>query len=141
MDAVRFVVICLLAALTVSCSDSPTTASSSAPYSQLDILVGNGAEAATGKNLTVQYKGWVYDGSQPDGKGLLFDNSAPDSPFTFVLGSQSVIAGWDQGLVGMKVGGIRRLVIPPSLGYGNIRNFSIPPYSTLVFEVELVGVE
>jgi len=141
---VRPVLICLtfFAALcAASCSDSPTTASSSAPYSQVDLLAGTGAEAATGNTLTVNYTGWLYDGSKPDNKGLQFDTSIGKDAFVFILGTQSVIAGWDRGLVGMKVGGIRRLVIPPSLGYGDIRNHSIPPYSTMVFEIELLNVQ
>jgi FKBP-type peptidyl-prolyl cis-trans isomerase FkpA len=140
-DPVRSLVICLLAVLAVSCSDAPTAATSAAPYSQLDMLVGNGAEAVNGQILVVNYTGWIYDGAQPDGKGLQFQSSIGGDPFKFVLGTQSVIAGWDRGILGMKVGGRRRLVIPPSLGYGNIRNFSIPPNATLVFEVDLVGIE
>ena len=127
--------------ISVSCSNSPTNPSSSAPYSQVDLLVGTGDEAASGKTLTVNYTGWLYDPSKPDTKGLMFDTSAGRDPFQFILGTQSVIQGWDQGLVGLKVGGIRRLVVPPSLGYGNIRNYSIPAYSTLVFDVELVAVQ
>jgi len=142
---VRSALLCLLAALCAaaftSCSNTPTTPSSSAPYSQVDLLTGTGTVAATGNTLTVNYTGWLYDPTKPDNKGLQFDTSAGRDPFQFVLGTQSVIAGWDRGLVGMKVGGIRRLVIPPSLGYGDIRNNSIPPYSTLVFEVELTAVQ
>jgi FKBP-type peptidyl-prolyl cis-trans isomerase FkpA len=139
---VRSVLICLAAALLVaSCSDSPTRPTAAAPYSQLDLLVGTGTEAAVGNTLHVDYTGWLYDPSQPDNKGLQFDTSAGREPLELVLGAQQVIAGFDQGLVGMKVGGKRRLVIPPSLGYGSIRNHSIPGYSTLVFEVELVSVE
>lgn len=123
-----------------SCSESPNSPSSTAPYSQVDLLVGTGDTAATGSVITVNYTGWLYDASKPDNKGLQFDSSAGRDPFLFALGAGAVIEGWDRGIVGMKVGGIRRLVIPPSLGYGSIRNFSIPPYSTLVFEVELVGV-
>ena len=103
--------------------------------------MGTGTEAAAGKTLTVNYTGWLFDPSKPDSKGLQFDTSAGGNPFKFILGTQSVIAGWDRGLVGMKVGGIRRLVIPPSLGYGDIRNHSIPQYSTLVFDIELIAVE
>ena len=123
-----------------SCTQSVTSPSSSAPYSQVDLLVGNGATAAGGNVITVNYTGWIYDGSKPDNKGLEFDTSIGKNPFVFTLGTASVIQGWDKGLVGMKVGGIRRLVIPPSLGYGGVRNYSIPPYSTLVFEVELVDI-
>ena len=137
----RSVVIIVLAALCVaSCSNTPTTPSSSAPYSQVDLLAGTGTEAASGNVLTVNYTGWLFDPGKPDNKGLQFDSSVGGTPFKFILGTQAVIAGWDKGLVGMKVGGIRRLVIPPSLGYGNIRNSAIPAYSTLVFEIELLDV-
>jgi FKBP-type peptidyl-prolyl cis-trans isomerase FkpA len=124
-----------------SCSDSLTTPSSSAPYSQVDLLAGTGTEAAVGNTLTVNYTGWLYDPTKPDNKGLQFDSSIGRDPFLFILGTQSVILGWDRGLVGMKIGGIRRLVVPPSLGYGNVRNQSIPPYSTMVFEIELLDVQ
>jgi len=124
-----------------ACTNSPNAPSSSAPYSQVDLLLGQGAEAASGNTLTVNYTGWLYDPSKPDTKGLQFDSSIGGDPFQFVLGTQSVIEGWDKGLVGMKVGGIRRLVVPPSLGYGDVRNHSIPPYSTLVFDIELVAVQ
>jgi FKBP-type peptidyl-prolyl cis-trans isomerase FkpA len=124
----------------VSCSQSPNAPTSTAPYSQVDLLLGSGTEAASGNVVTVQYSGWLYDAAKPDGKGLLFDTTVGTDPFVFTLGTGSVIEGWDQGLTGMKVGGIRRLVVPPSLGYGTIRNSTIPPYATLVFEIELVGV-
>ena len=128
---------CLTAA---SCSQSPNSPTSTAPFSQVDLLAGTGTAAASGNTLTVSYTGWLYDPAKPDNKGLQFDTSVGKQPFVFILGSNSVIAGWDQGLVGMKVGGIRRLVVPPSLAYGDVRNFSIPPYSTLVFEIELLDV-
>lgn len=123
-----------------SCSQSPNSPTSTAPFSQVDLLAGTGTAAASGNALTVNYTGWLYDPSKPDNKGLVFDTSVGKTPFVFVLGSSSVITGWDQGLVGMKVGGIRRLVVPPSLAYGDVRNYSIPPYSTLVFEIELLAV-
>jgi FKBP-type peptidyl-prolyl cis-trans isomerase FkpA len=121
---------------------TPTGPSSTAPFTQVDLRVGTGTEAAPGNLLTVNYTGWLYDPTKTDLKGLQFDTSANSTtPFTFPLGVQQVIQGWDQGLVGMKVGGIRKLVIPPSLGYGGVRNHSIPPYTTLVFEIELVDVQ
>jgi FKBP-type peptidyl-prolyl cis-trans isomerase FkpA len=123
------------------CDTASTGPSSTAPFSQVDLRLGDGAEAVTGKTLTVQYTGWIYDPARSDSKGLQFDTSAGSTGFPFTLGTQQVIAGWDQGLVGMKVGGIRKLVIPPSLGYGNVRNHSIPPSSTLVFEIELLEVK
>jgi len=112
------------------------------PYSQTDLKVGDGATAANTNALAVHYIGWLYDSTQPDNKGAQFDaNLAPADPFGFALGQGSVIKGWDQGIVGMQVGGIRRLVIPPSLAYGNTRKGAIPPNSSLIFEVELVSVD
>jgi FKBP-type peptidyl-prolyl cis-trans isomerase FkpA len=139
---VRSVLIGLVAVLcAASCSDTPTAPEAFAPYSQLDMLVGTGTEAATGNTLTVNYTGWLFDPTKLDNKGLQFQTSRGGEPLKFLLGAQEVIAGFDQGIVGMKVGGLRRLVIPPSLAYGQFRNNSIPQYSTLVFEVELLTVE
>lgn len=122
-----------------ACDDAPTSPSS-APFSQLDIRLGTGAEAVAGKNLSVNYTGWLYDGTKADLKGLQFDSSIGLEPLVFTLGTGSVIEGFDRGAAGMKVGGIRRIVIPPSLGYGPSRNNSIPAGATLVFEVELINV-
>ena len=92
--------------------------------------------------LGVQYTGWLFDPSKADQKGLVFDTSIGSTdPFSFTLGAGQVISGWDQGLVGMKVGGLRRLVVPPSLAYGTSRNNSIPPNATLVFDIELVSLQ
>jgi FKBP-type peptidyl-prolyl cis-trans isomerase FkpA len=127
--------------LVAGCNTGTTGPSSTAPFSQVDLRVGTGTEVALGNTLTVNYTGWLYDPAKTDLKGLQFDTSANSTtPFTFILGAQQVIQGWDQGIAGMKVGGIRKLVIPPSLGYGGVRNHSIPPYATLVFEIELVDV-
>ena len=93
-----------------------------------------------GAAITVEYTGWIYDSSRPDQKGAQIDSSAGRGPFSFTLGAGQVIAGWDQGIVGMRVGGLRRLVIPPTLGYGPSRFGSIPPNATLLFEVELVSI-
>jgi FKBP-type peptidyl-prolyl cis-trans isomerase FkpA len=90
--------------------------------------------------LTVNYTGWLYSVAQPDNKGAQFDSSVGGTPFSFTLGQGSVIAGWDRGLVGMRVGGLRRLVVPPSLGYGDFRNGPIPANATMVFDIELVEV-
>jgi FKBP-type peptidyl-prolyl cis-trans isomerase FkpA len=123
------------------CDPSPAGPSGSAPFSQTDLRVGSGAEAASGKILTVQYSGWFFDASQTDSKGLQFDSSTGREPFVFTLGAGQVIRGWDQGLVGMRVGGLRRLIIPPSLAYGEARTGPIPPNATLLFEIELTAVE
>jgi FKBP-type peptidyl-prolyl cis-trans isomerase len=100
-----------------------------------DLVVGQGAEAVSGKSVSVHYTGWLTNGSK-------FDSSVDrNEPFEFRLGAGQVIKGWDQGVVGMRVGGKRKLTIPPEMGYG-ARGFpgAIPPNSTLVFEVELLGV-
>ena len=119
-------------------SDTPTspTTTSSAPYSQTDLVVGTGAEAALTSRVTVSYTGWLYDTSKPDGKGTQFDAS-PSATFALT----GVIAGWQRGVPGMKVGGQRRLIIPPELAYGSSGNGTIPPNATLVFDIGLLGVQ
>lgn len=99
-----------------------------------ELVKGKGPEAVRGKTVEVHYTGWLTDGSQ-------FDSSTGGPPFSFRLGAGEVIEGWDRGVAGMKVGGKRKLTIPPELGYG-ARGAppDIPPGATLVFEVELVGV-
>lgn len=141
--ASRIVTAAACAALVAGCGGTTTTGpSSSAPFSQVDLRLGTGTEAVAGKVLTVNYTGWLYDPTKADLKGLQFDTSANSTtPFAFTLGVQQVIDGWDQGLVGLKVGGIRKLVIPSALAYGSLRRNSIPPFSTLVFEVELLDVQ
>jgi FK506-binding nuclear protein len=100
-----------------------------------DIIVGKGATAKNGDCLTVKYFGTLAS------NGMMFDeNFTKTTGFKFQLGAGQVIPGWDQGLVGMKVGGERRLVIPPSLGYGNKANGSIPANSTLIFFVRLMAI-
>jgi FKBP-type peptidyl-prolyl cis-trans isomerase FkpA len=100
-----------------------------------DLVVGNGAAAAAGQQVKVHYTGWLTDGKK-------FDSSKDrDEPFVFPLGAGRVIKGWDEGVQGMKVGGKRKLTIPPALGYGaRGAGGVIPPNATLVFEVELLGV-
>lgn len=98
-----------------------------------DTVVGTGAEAKAGDQVTVQYIGMLTDGT-------VFDSSAGRGPFVFMLGAGAVIPGWDQGLVGMKEGGKRTLVIPPAMAYGEADLGVIPPNSTLIFEVEMVKV-
>jgi len=119
---------------------SPTAPTPNVPYSQTDLKVGDGAEAVAGKLVTVNYTGWLYDASQSNQKGTQFDTSVGKAPYSFVLGAGKVIQGWDQGVVGMKVGGSRRLVIPPSLAYGAAGNGPIPGNATLVFDIDLLAV-
>jgi FKBP-type peptidyl-prolyl cis-trans isomerase FkpA len=101
-----------------------------------DLKVGNGAEATSGKRVEVHYTGWLTNGQK-------FDSSVDrGKPFGFQLGAGQVIKGWDQGVAGMKVGGKRKLTIPPDLGYGaRGAGGVIPPNATLVFEVELLAVK
>ena len=123
-------------------SATPTSASSTPGYSQTDLRAGAGAAATIGNVLTVQYTGWLLDPSQTDQKGLQFDSSRNTTAgFAFTLGVGQVITGWDEGLVGMQAGGLRKLVIPPSLAYGMPRNNKIPPNATLVFEIELISIQ
>ena len=122
------------------CLDNPTAPTDSPPFTITDLQIGTGAEAVSGSVLTVDYTGWLYDPAMPDNKGQRFDMSTGGA-FSFSLGAGDVIAGWDQGLLGMRVGGSRRLVIPPDLAYGERGAAGIiPPFATLVFDVELVGV-
>lgn len=109
-----------------------------------DLRPGSGAEAAPGMTLVVHYTGWLHDPAALGQRGRKFDSSRDrGSPFSFPLGAGRVIRGWDIGLSGLRVGGLRRLVIPPELAYGarDVGGGLIPPNSTLVFEVELLGVE
>jgi FKBP-type peptidyl-prolyl cis-trans isomerase len=99
-----------------------------------DLVVGTGAEAVVGRTVRVTYSGYLISGSR-------FDSNVGGSPFSFVLGGGQVIAGWDQGVVGMKVGGKRRLVIGSSLGYGRQGSGPIPANATLVFDVEVLNVQ
>jgi FKBP-type peptidyl-prolyl cis-trans isomerase FkpA len=127
---------------------SPSGASSnlSATVKELqknDIKQGTGVEAVSGKPVLVHYTGWLYDPAAPEGKGTKFDSSKDRGvPFGFFLGSGKVIKGWDEGVVGMKVGGQRRLIIPPQFGYGERgAGGVIPPNATLIFDVELIEVK
>ena len=136
-------VLAVAAGATLAACGSPTSPSSvttsSAPYSQTDLVAGTGTTAAAGNRVTVAYTGWLYDTSRADGKGTQFDSSAS---FAFTVGAGQVIAGWDQGVPGMKIGGQRRLVIPPALGYGSRGAGNvIPPNATLVFDITLLAVQ
>jgi FKBP-type peptidyl-prolyl cis-trans isomerase FkpA len=126
------------------CSSSPTSPTlpptSSGPYSQTDLTVGFGTTANNGNRVTVAYTGWLYDTSKPNGKGTQFQTNAA---FPFTLGAGQVIRGWDQGVLGMRVGGQRRLIIPPELAYGTGTPdaTTIPANATLLFDITLNGVQ
>jgi len=125
---------------------APATAANSQVITMPDGLkyaddkMGGGAAAAAGAKVTVHYTGWLDDNGA---KGKKFDSSRDrGEPFTFTLGAREVIAGWDEGVAGMKVGGRRTLIIPPDLGYGaRGAGGVIPPNATLIFDVELLQVQ
>ncbi len=148
-----------LATLTSACTDTTSTtnnmqgaetttapAKPTAPISSLtstDVKVGDGAEAKTGQTVSVHYTGWLYDPKAADQHGTQFDSSRTrGTAFKFPLGAGRVIQGWDKGVAGMKVGGQRTLIIPPEMAYGpRGAGGVIPANATLVFDVELMGVE
>jgi FKBP-type peptidyl-prolyl cis-trans isomerase FkpA len=117
---------------------SPTAPSANVPFSQTDLRVGTGAEATAGRRASVNYALWLYSTSAVDNKGQSIESGS----FAFTLGNREAITGFDRGVTGMRVGGIRRLVVPPDLAYGAQGSPPrIPPNATLVFEVELTGVQ
>lgn len=123
-----------LLALLIFSSPALTTPANAQGLRAQDLQVGTGAEAKPGQTVTVHYTGWLTNGQK-------FDSSVDrGKPFSFRLGAGQVIQGWDSGVAGMKVGGKRKLTIPPALGYGNRSIGPIPAGSTLIFEVELLGV-
>ncbi len=153
MKSMKFFKISLLVciALTAACSgksDAPPSTAAPAvnPVTALQIITlkpGTGAAVDGGQTAAVQYTGWLYEAGAADHKGKQFDSSRnAGQAFKFPLGTGSVIKGWDQGVAGMKIGESRRLVIPPDLAYGDRgAGGVIPPGATLVFDVELVGIE
>ena len=106
----------------------------------IDSKVGTGASPASGQTCVMHYTGWLYENDQ---KGKKFDSSVDrNEPFEFKIGQRQVIAGWDEGVASMKVGGKRTLIIPPALGYGaRGAGGVIPPNATLMFDVELLAVK
>lgn len=117
-------------------SPSQSASTQSSGLQKTDLVVGQGAEAVAGKMVAVNYTGWLTNQKEFD------SSSRSGQPFRFPLGAGKVIPGWDQGVVGMKVGGKRKLIIPPELGYGQMgAGEVIPPNATLIFEVELLEVQ
>ena len=116
----------------------PTTTASGLTYE--DKVAGTGAAASAGQKVSVHYTGWLFYGGE---RGKKFDSSKDrGDPFGFPLGAGQVIKGWDEGVLGMRVGGTRVLTIPPNLGYGSRgAGGAIPPNATLIFEVELLAIE
>lgn len=127
-----------------ACSEpAPPAGGTVAELQRIEVTTGEGTVAAAGDEVTVHYTGWLYDEAAPDHRGEQFDSSRTrGEPFTFMLGAGRVIRGWDEGVAGMRVGGHRVLMIPPELGYGRKgAGGVIPPQASLVFEVELLGVD
>jgi FKBP-type peptidyl-prolyl cis-trans isomerase FkpA len=124
-------------------SAAPPAANAVTSLQSETLKPGTGAAVAGGQMAVVQYTGWLYEAGAADHKGKQFDSSRDrKEPFKFPVGTGSVIKGWDQGVLGMKVGESRRLVIPAELAYGDAgAGGVIPPGATLVFDVELVGIE
>ena len=123
---------------------TPTSPSLNVPFSTTDLRVGTGAEAASGRSVLVNYTGWLYSPTAADNKGTRFDSSLDPGrqPLPVTIGVTNLITGFTQGLVGMRVGGLRRVVIPPNMGYGAAGSGStIPPNATLLFEIELLAVQ
>jgi len=122
--------------------DSPTSPSAlpptgTAPYSQTDLRLGTGAEVQAGASITVNYTGWLYSNTAAENKGSVFDSGRlTNYPLN------NLIAGWRQGIPGMRIGGLRRLVLPPELAYGSSTPDAsrMPPNATLLFEVELLSI-
>jgi FKBP-type peptidyl-prolyl cis-trans isomerase FkpA len=142
MKTSKIALLCVLA-LASACGDDtpPTSPSLNIPFSATDITVGTGTTAASGQTVRVYYTGWLYSTTATDNKGVQFETATTGLGLSFRLGVGQVIKGWDQGVVGMKVGGKRRLVIPPVMGYGERgAGGVIPPNATLVFDVELVEI-
>ena len=137
---------CIIVGLLSGCHKAPGAAqrpvSQTADLQIVDLKPGAGAAIANGQTAVVHYTGWLYEVAAPENKGKKFDSSVDSGrPFSFSLGGGQVIAGWDQGVLGMKVGGQRRLTIPASLGYGDAgAGGDIPPGATLVFDVELIAI-
>jgi len=109
---------------------------------KIDVRVGTGKEAKVGDIAVVHYTGWLYDPLEYKEHGTKFDSSVGGEPFSFPIGIGKVIKGWDKGVVGMKVGGKRTLIIPPALAYGSRGTGTvIPGNATLIFDVELIDVK
>ena len=107
-----------------------------------DTKVGTGTAVVAGNWVAMQYTGWIYDADKPSHKGKRFDMSEPGKNFIFQVGAGKVIRGWDEGVVGMKIGGKRNLIIPSDMAYGDHgMGETIPPDATLMFDIELIDVK
>jgi FKBP-type peptidyl-prolyl cis-trans isomerase len=135
----------LISACTIAAAAKENPVSTPVPTTleMTDVKTGKGPAITAGQTAVVHYTGWLYSESTPDHKGKKFDSSRDrNDPFSFQVGAGEVIGGWDQGVAGMQAGGQRRLVIPPSLGYGaRGAGGVIPPNATLLFDIELLSIK
>ena len=144
----KFLVCLAVALVAAGCNsdgggNSPTDPSQvNIEYSFSDLVVGTGRQAVVGSSVTVNYTGWLYNPSGSESKGTQFDSSVGRAPYPVVVGARQVIPGFEQAIVGMQVGGRRRVYIPPGLAYGSAGSGGvIPPNASIVFEIELVTLQ
>jgi FKBP-type peptidyl-prolyl cis-trans isomerase FkpA len=147
MRLLSFVLLCGLFAAACGGDDGsdaiPTAPSINVAYSTTDLRIGTGTEATAGRRVTVNYTGWIYSTTAPDNKGQQFGTSVGGQPFPLTAGGNDAIQGFSQAVVGMRVGGLRRVVVPPNLGYGSNppSGSGIRANETLLFEIELLAVQ
>ncbi|HFE37655.1 MAG TPA: FKBP-type peptidyl-prolyl cis-trans isomerase [Gammaproteobacteria bacterium] len=152
---ILFYLFCMLVAGVTACGQSTTETEATSDAAQtvslqalkaIDLTIGGGKIASKGSTVAVHYSGWIYSDTAKYHKGKLFDTSSDSGePLVFTLGKQRVIKGWEEGIVGMKVGGTRRLFIPSNMAYGEKQigtaRASIPAHSALVFDVKLLDIQ
>ncbi|MES2316263.1 MAG: FKBP-type peptidyl-prolyl cis-trans isomerase [Pseudomonadota bacterium] len=131
----------LLGAALAPALASPQDAPTGKTLQKIDTVVGKGREVKPGSRITMHYAGWMFSPKQPKQHGLPIDNTPKGKPFTFVLGAPGVIKGWNEGLLGMKVGGKRTLVVPGEMAFGKLGMKQVPPNANLIFDIDLVDVK
>ena len=121
-----------------ACDYLPTQPS--VPLSKVDLRVGTGAEVVNGRTIVAHVQGWIHNAERPEQKGIQFESTRDGSPAFFIVGSPDIIPGLNLGVLGMRVGGLRRIVIPPSLAFGAEGFGVIPPFSNVIFEIDLLEI-
>lgn len=141
----RVFVAAALGVVIAGCESNTTTGPSApppdpVPFSAVILREGTGGPATNGTPVTLHYTGWLYDDTKPDNKGTQFDTTSGGNPIKLFVGFGSYIEGFHRGLVGMRAGELRRVIIPPSMAYGQTPSVTIPANSTLVFELEVISI-